>query len=201
MNQFLEEEYDSREKVEAALAEFNEGKSGEEKLYYCRYKHALTGKWMYVPCTKKQFEDWRAMCRDEAKRIDLESRCIVPSERYGLKRCMEDCDRCPYGKLKREGNPLSLDYSYENEEGDEFTLEIEDESPSIVETLEKEEILNELKRLLNELDDDDRKIVELFNLNKSDSEIAAIIHSKKTTVQYRRTKIFESLKIKLEKFL
>ncbi|MFA6834246.1 MAG: hypothetical protein WCR14_06160 [Bacteroidaceae bacterium] len=197
----LLEEYDSREKVEAALAEVNKGKSENEKLYYCRYKHSLTGKWMYVPCSKKQFEDWRAMCRDEAKRIDLETRCVVPSKRYGWKRCMENCDNCPYGKLKREGNAKSLDYLYENSDGDEFELEIEDASPSVVEIVEKEELYKLLKRLLNELDEYDRKIIELFELNKSDSEIAIVLHSKKSTIQYRRIKIFNELKIKLEKYM
>ncbi|MBR0295061.1 MAG: sigma-70 family RNA polymerase sigma factor [Bacilli bacterium] len=196
----LLEEYDSREKVEAALAKANEGKREDEKLYYCRYKHSLTGKWMYVPCSKKQFEDWRSMQRDEAKRIDLETRCVVPSKRYGWKKCMENCDSCPYGKLKREGNAISLDYTYENEDGDEFEFEIEDTSPSVVEKMEKQELLDELKRLLDELDDDDRQIIELFKLNMSDAEIAKALHSKKSTIQYRRSRIIETLKIKLEKF-
>ena len=83
---------------------------------------------------------------------------------------------------------------------DNYEYEFADEQPSIIETLIKEELYRALDEAVNRLSKDDRTIVELFKNGKDDSQIAEIIGSKRSTVQYRRQRIFDSLKEQLKDF-
>ncbi|MDL2292514.1 hypothetical protein LJC17_02875 [Acholeplasma sp. OttesenSCG-928-E16] len=203
----LKEQYSTRMEAEEALAQYNEGKSEEDKMYYWSYLSAIENRWMYCIVTKKQWYALKAMERDESDRIDEESRCVIPSERYGLKKCRENCDECPYGKTKREGNPLSYDKALEDglipdgRGGMKLFTEQVDPSSDFVDDQLKDELTEILNDLLDELDPKDRKIIELFSEDYSDSEIAKKTNSKKSTIQYRRKKIITELKIKIEEYL
>ena len=70
----------------------------------------------------------------------------------------------------------------------------------LIETLIKEELYRALDEAVNRLSKDDRAIVELFKNGKDDGQIAKIIGSKRSTVQYRRQRIFDSLKEQLKDF-
>ena len=83
---------------------------------------------------------------------------------------------------------------------DNFEYEFADEQPSIIETLIKEELYRALDEAVNRLSKDDRTIVELFKNGKDDGQIAKMSVSKRSTVQYRRQRIFDSLKEQLKDF-
>lgn len=205
--QDLKEQYSTRIEAEKALATYNKDKSEEEKLYYTSYFSAIKNKWMYCICTKQQWHQNEAMKRDEAKRIDEESRCLVYSKRYGYKKCREKCDECPYGKSKRDGNPLSYDQAIEDgmipdgKGGMKPFKDQADTSSNSEPNIFDDVLLDSVNQLLDELSSEDRTIIDMFANRKSDAEIAKTINSKKSTVQYRRTKIITELKIKIEKYL
>ena len=56
------------------------------------------------------------------------------------------------------------------------------------------------ENILKYLDEMDRKIIELFSCGRSDFEIAEELHSKKSTIQYKRNRIIEHLREKLKNF-
>lgn len=198
----LREEYASRSEVEEALKLYNEDKTQREWKYYVSYQNTITGKWMYVPCDFEFYCSYRNMNRNKTKERDLASRCSIPAERGGLKRCMEDCNQCPYGKWKRDGGVLSLDgLVFTNKEGSTLQIEIADDQPSMLEKLIAEEKSKAMWKAINSLNNEDRKIIDLFSEGYSDSEIARQIGSKKQTIQYRRTRIIAELKFKLKEYL
>ncbi len=197
----LKEEYASHSEVEAALAEYNKDKPKNEWKYYVSYQNTLNGKWRYVPCDWDFFCSYRNMNRNEAKALDESTRCRVPAERGGLKRCTEDCNQCPYGKCKRDGGVLSLDaLTFINKDGSKLQIEIADDRPSIIEKLNEEERKSAMWKEINSLNKDDQLIIKLFSEGLSDSQIAEKVGSKKQTIQYRRAHIISELKIKLKNF-
>lgn len=203
----LKEEYFTKEEAELSLVEYNRDKDEIDKFYYSSYFNTYRNRWMYCICTKQQWYDLQSIKRGESKRIDLESRCLIFSERYGTKRCMEDCNSCPFGKTKREGNPLSYDKALEDgviidSNGcSRHFFEQADPSSDVIENHHKNELYERMYELIDELGPEDKKIIQMYMKDDSDSEIAKALNSKKTTIQYRRTKIFAELKIKLEKYL
>jgi len=196
----LQEFYSTREEVEKALAAYNEGRPRNEWMFYVRVYDSWNRKAMYIPCTEEFFHFYRNQEREERRARDIETRCVVPSAHFGFKKCMEDCDNCPYGKLKRDGAPLSIDYTYTNSKGEEYEIEIEDDSPSSADLIIEEEKQELIKQLLDELKPEDRTILDLYSKGKSDSEIAVVIKSKKRTVCDRRNKLIQELQIKIKKY-
>ena len=81
-NFILKNEYTSKEECKAAIAKYNEGKLPEEKMRYCSYLNMVTRKRMYVPCSIEYFHAWRNMMAEEHRKRDLETRCLISSERY-----------------------------------------------------------------------------------------------------------------------
>ena len=195
----LKEYYTKKEEVMAALAEYNKGRPESERKYYIYQFNDYTQQKMYIVCDREFFYFYRNMKRNEMRQRDIESRCLVPSDHFGWKKCMENCNNCPYGKLERDGKPLSLDFTYTNLEGDEYGIKIEDDSPSVVEEMIEEERHQTLKQLLEELEPKDRRILELFAEGKSDNQIATELGSHRTTIMSRRSKLIAELKIKIEK--
>lgn len=193
----LKDEYANEEECKAAIAKFNEDKQPDEEMRYCSYFNVVTRKRMYVPCTIEYFYAWRNMMAEEHRKRDLESRCLVPSERYSyLKRCMEDCSNCPYKKDHRDGSPLSLD-KFVEEDGYEIADELHT-SPleEIIEEQRKEALAHEIALL----DEESQQILGLFNKGYTDAEIGAALGLKRSTVQYRKATLIEDLRKKLKNF-
>ncbi len=197
----LKEEYASRSEVEEALAKFNEGKDENEKLFYVSYQNSITGKWMFVPCERQFFYEWRNMRRDESDELDLMTRCQVPAIRGGLKRCMEFCDKCPYGKTHRDGAPISLDsLTYTNSNGDTLQIEIEDPQSNILDNLIYQERITAMWNAIHSLAPEEQLIIDLFSKGESDHAIAIRLGSKTSTIQYKRTSILKRLRESLKDF-
>jgi hypothetical protein len=54
----------------------------------------------FVACTEEFFHFVRNEERNEVRRRDTATRCMVPSEKYGLVKCRADCKHCPFKKDK-----------------------------------------------------------------------------------------------------
>lgn len=198
MNYQIKDEYSSEEEIKLAIAEYNQNKSPEEEMRYCSYFNSITRKRMYVPCTIEYFYAWRNMLAEEHRQRDNESRCLVPSERYSyMKRCQEDCNNCPFGKAHRDGKPLSLD---------KFILDNNYEMPDTLsdtphDAMIKSEQEEAVKRELSLLDDESKKIVDLFMKGCTDDEIGQAMGLKRSTVQYKKSCLIKTLKERLQTFI
>ena len=198
MSKFIpKDEYANEEECKAAIARFNEGKAPEDEMRYCSYFNVITRKRMYVPCSIEYFHSWRNMMAEEHRKRDLESRCLVPSERYSyLKKCMADCSQCPYGKDHRDGSPLSLDKFAEDND-----YEIADElHTSPLEDIIEDQRREALAEAIALLDEESQQILGLFNKGYTDAEIGEMLGLKRSTVQYRKTTLIEDLRKKLKNF-
>lgn len=198
MNYQLKDEYSSEEEIKLVIAEYNKGKKPEEKMRYCSYYNSYTRKRMYVPCTIEYFHAWRNMHAEERRKRDMESRCLVPSERYSyMKRCMEDCSQCPFGKTHRDGKPLSLDQFIED-----YNFEMADmNSESPHEVMMKSELEEAIEHEVSQLDEKNQQLLDLFKNGYTDDEIGKIMGLKRSTVQYRKTSLFKLLREKLKNFI
>ena len=196
-NIILKSEYTSKDECKAAIAKYNEGRLPEEEMRYCSYFNVITHKRMYVPCSIGCFHAWRNMVAEEHRKHEVETRCLISSERYSyLKRCMEDCSKCPYGKDHRDGTPLSLE-KFVEEDG----YEIEDElHTSPLESIIEEERKKALAREMSLLDEESRQVLILFNKGYTDAEIGELLGLKRSTVQYRRDVLIRNFRKKLKNF-
>lgn len=209
--QNLKEFYLTKEEVEQALATYNAGRPSEEHLFYILYYEEWNKRKIYIPCEREYFYFWRNERRKERLQEIREGRCKVPSEKYGVKRCNEDCKHCPYRQeandtdkevtdYKWTGNALSLDEPIGfHDNGDPMYIDVFDDSASVLEKMIEEEIRAERKKILEallaELSESDRTIMTLFYFySKSDGEISKVIGIPRATVQRRRVKAFERMK-------
>lgn len=207
----LKEYYLTKEEVEVALAAYNAGRNDDERLFYIPYYEEWSNRTIYIPCEREYFYFWRNERRKERLQNIREGRCKVPSEKYGVKRCMADCKHCPYRQDPNDpykevtdytwtGNTLSLDVPIGfHDNGDPIYMDIADDSASVIDKLIAEELKAERRKLVSELleklDEVDRKIITLYySYEKSDAEISKMIGVPRATVQRRRIKAFEYLK-------
>lgn len=194
----LKERYISEDECRQAVAEYNKDKQPDDEMRYCSYYDSILRKRFYIPCTIEYFFNWRNMLAEEHRLEDLESRCFVPSDRYNyMKKCQEDCQHCPFGKDHRDGKPISLDRLYED-----YEYEIADPyQKSPLDNLIDEERDEVLKRELSLLDEDSQKLLSLFNDGLTDDEIGKVMGLKRSTVQFKKSKLINQLKEKLKNFL
>jgi hypothetical protein len=147
----------------------------------------------FTPCTEAYFHLHRNDERNERRRKDLESRCMIPSEKFGLVKCRSDCRVCP---KVRDGHPVSIDYMRET-----YDLEFADGSHEAErERLQEQERADLVWRLVDELDPPDQTILKLFNEGNTDAAIAEIIRKSRSMVQERRTKLIDMIKEKMKKY-
>lgn len=174
----------------------NRGKSEDEippfKVPFAQFKNA-EGEIRYAPCTREVANAIRNMDRNEVRRKDTESRCLVHSDRYGLKKCREDCLNCPYNRVARDGKPVSLDELYED-----FEFEPSDDSrESSEDGINEKVLLKEIKLWIDTLDDIDRTLAD--NFNETDVYIAELTRTSKQLIGYRRRRLIRYLQEKLKK--
>lgn len=185
------------------------GNTKEKITVYCVSFEDQDGDTRWCECTKEYFEwDWKQK-REERRKIDELTRCLIPSEKYGLVKCRHKCDECPYKRredkstgqvyyepYERTGGLVSLEFMNE-----EYEYEFVDENTDSAEDAAiKQAYSDALQYELSNLDEMDRKIIELFSCGRSDFEIAEELHSKKSTIQYKRNRIIEHLREKLKNF-
>jgi hypothetical protein len=162
------------------------------QTHWILYKDA-DGDYRFIPCDEAYYHAYRNEERNERRVRDLESRCLIPSEKYGLVKCRADCSLCP---KVRDGLPISIDYMYDN-------YEFEFADGSYEAELEKEAEQHQadlIWSLVDELEPTDQQIIKLFNEGKTDAAIAGIIKKSRSLVQLRRKQLIEELKEKIKKF-
>lgn len=197
----LGDEFDvkDRELFKLELAAFNSDKPEAERLYYFTYWNAVKNKRIIRICDKEFFYKWRNFVRNECRRKDTESRCVVPSQhKNGLIKCRADCNHCPFQRDMREQQFLSLEGLEAN--GDSVahtTYSFEDD---VIERIVHEDRQKALGRELALLDETDRTILTLFNEGYSDPQIAAQLGRDRYFVLRRRNALIEKLKIKLKNY-
>lgn len=136
-------------------------------------------------------EVYRAIKRPswtERKHKEREKRCIVSNDRGGTKRCTDDCGKCDN---QRTGSVLSLEKFIDD--GFEFAGAVD-----VAGLIEDKLRLEELCDALDELDPDNRRILELFCIGKSEREIADNIGLSQKAVNKRKTKLFAQLRERLK---
>lgn len=125
----------------------------------------------------------------EAKQEERSRRCSVSNGKGKLKRCTEDCSKCE--KL-REGSVLSLDEF--QKDGIEEAYTENDAAEIAVEMI----LLEELTKVLDELDPEGRRICELIKEDLSDRKIAAELNMAKSTLSDRKRKLLAKLNKRLD---
>ena len=146
---------------------------GVIRSYYIGFTDA-DGDIRFCPTSKELYEWDKNERRKENQYRDCRSRCMVPSEKYGLKICECNCDECPFGLDKRIPSVESIDYLYDN-----YEMKFADKAqPSIAEVINKEERERALEIAVNNLKPEDRVIIELFKKRYTDEQIASEIGGK-----------------------
>jgi hypothetical protein len=134
----------------------------------------------------------------EKREEELSHRCLVPSKRYGIKRCREDCSKCPiFGTNHGNGGIASLDRLY-----DEYEYEVAsgDESPE--EYAVREEITDAIHREIDALESKDlRDVMNCLLDEMTITEIAEKLHITRKTAAKRKGDAIAILKEKLKDFI
>jgi len=163
-----------------------------KETHWVPYKDA-DGDLRFIPCAEKYFHQFRNEQRNEFRRRDTESRCLVHSELFGLVKCRADCSQC---SKTRDGFPISIDYMREN-----YDLEFSDGSFEEEQTTRTEDEQKEyLWKLVSEFNETDQLILKYYNDGKTDAEIAAALGKARSTIQEKRVLLTNILKEKYEKF-
>lgn len=115
------------------------------------------------------------------------------------RRCDGDCGLCRY---RTAGDTLSLDAEYEGEEGSKLTLldTIEDSMANVEDIVADKLMLQELFKVLEELDPNSRHLYELIRQGKTEREIAAEFGVRQSTLNYRKKKLIDTLHERLKDF-
>ena len=148
----------------------------------------------YIPIDGQQIqvteEVYRAYKRPawaERKRMERQKRCRDENGN----RCTGDCSKCD---KQRTGSVLSLDKF--TEDGFEVAGPVD-----IAELIADKLLLEELYAALDELDPDNRRIMKLFSIGKSEREIANDIGLSQKAINKRKKKMFAQLRERLKDFI
>lgn len=160
--------------------------------HWIPYKDA-DGDLRFIPCDEEYFHFHRNEERNERRRRDTESRCLIPSEKFGLVKCRADCSQC---FKVRGGFSISMDYMRENYEFEFADGSYEEERKKRAE----QDQSDYLWKLVSEFNETDQLIMKLFNEGKTDSDIAAEVNKSRSTIQERRIKLTSILKEKIKKY-
>ena len=170
----------------------NQNQSNERKIY-------LKDLHQWVPVSKTDYDNYYRDINAYRRRQQEHGRCVCPASKRYL--CDMDCWTCRFHKA---GDELSLEFTVSDDDGNEMSKldNLADETPNALDILEERELLDALMSKLEELDPDGRRICELFNQDKSEREIAAIMgFSQQSTVNYKKRKAFETLREHLRDYI
>jgi RNA polymerase sigma factor (sigma-70 family) len=144
-----------------------------------------------IPVTEEVYQAYTRPVWAERKRKEREKRCVISNGRGRTKRCTVDCSKCD---KQRTGSVLSMDKFIE--EGFEIAEHID-----LAEIVADKLLFEELYKALDELDPDNRRIMELFSIGKSEREIATAIGLSQKTINKRKPKLFAQLQKRLKDFI
>jgi len=145
-----------------------------------------------VTVTEEIYRAYKRPIWAEHKRNDREKLCQVSDGKGSLKRCTDDCSKC---KLTKEGSMLSLDGL------EEAGYSVEDQAQDVSEIVMDKILLEELHKVLRELDPNNQRICELFMDGHSKREIAKIMTIPQSTFEYQFMKLMETLSKRLENYI
>lgn len=144
-----------------------------------------------ITVTENTYRTYKRAEWTEHKRKEREKRCVISNGRGGTKRCTDDCSKC---NKQRTGSVLSLDKF--TDDGFEMA-----DTVDLAELVADKLLFEELYAALEELDPDNRRIMELFSIGKSEREIAADIGLSQKAINKRKTKLFAQLQERLKDFI
>ncbi|MCG1024515.1 sigma-70 family RNA polymerase sigma factor [Dehalobacter sp.] len=140
-----------------------------------------------IPVSEAVYRAYKRPAWAEHKRKEREKRCRDDNGN----RCTGDCSNCD---KQRTGSVLSLDRF--TDEGFEVS-----DTVDLTELIADKFLFEELYAALEELDPDNRRIMELFSIGKSEREIATDIGLSQKAINKRKTKLFSQLRERLKDFI
>lgn len=153
-----------------------------------------------IPVTEEVYRAYKQPLWTEHKRKEREKRCAISNGKGKTKRCTKSCRECDQARaekrqplIERTGSVVSLDYLAE--EGFEAVDPIK-----LLDIVTDTLLLKELHSALEELDPDNRRIMELFSIGKSEREIADDIGLSQKAVNKRKNKLFAQLSERLNDY-
>ena len=159
----------------------------QDKLYKIYLPHEK----QWVEVTQEQYHAYYRDIWAARKRAKNHRQCMCPKSKLWL--CDGDCLTC---RFHAPGDNLSLDLTYENSDGEEYSLlsKLADRSASIEDVVTDQIMLDMLFMRLGEIMPEARCIGDLRLAGLSDAEIADEIGIPRTTFLYRLKKAKELLK-------
>jgi DNA-directed RNA polymerase specialized sigma24 family protein len=155
------------------------------------YKIYLPHEKQWVEVTEAQYYAYYRDIWATRKRAQAHRQCMCPKSKIWL--CDGDCLACQFCAA---GDNLSLDLTYSNEGGDEFSLfdKLAAGSAGVEDVVTDQIMLTELIRRLGEIMPEARRIGELRLEGLTDTEIADVIGIPRTTFLSRIKKVAEVIK-------
>ena len=154
------------------------------------YKIYLPREKQWAEVTQEQYHAYYRDIWAARKRAQKHRQCMCPKSKLWL--CEGDCLIC---KFRAPGDCLSLDFTFENENGEEYSLlgQLADQSVSIDDVVTDQIMLDILFQRLGEIMPEARDIGDLRLAGLSDAQIANKIGIPRTTFLYRLKKTKELL--------
>lgn len=154
------------------------------------YKIYLPREKQWVEVTKTQYYAYYRDIWATRKHAQEHHQCMCPKNKHWL--CDGDCLICPF---HAPGDSLSLDLTYQNSEGEEFSMldKLADPTASIEDVVTDQIVLDMLFQRLAEIMPEARPIGDLRMAGMSDAEIADKIGIPRTTFLSRLKKAKELL--------
>ena len=155
------------------------------------YKIYLPHEKQWVEVTQEQYHAYFRDIWSTRKRAQKHRQCMCPKSKLWL--CDGDCLVC---RFRAPGDNLSLDLTYENSDGEEYSMldKLTDHFASIDDIVTDQIMLDMLFTRLGEIVPEAHRIGDLRLAGLSDAEIADEIGIPRTTFLYRLKKAKELLK-------
>lgn len=150
-----------------------------------------------IQVTEEVYRAFKQPAWAEHKRIERERRCRDSKGRV----CTQSCRLCDMNRMIGDKEPIkknSVLLSLERFQEDGYDPK---DPVDVEEIIAEKQLLEELFSALEELDPDNRRIMELFANGMSEREIAADIGLSQKAVNKRKTKLFAQLKDRLKDFI
>ena len=164
----------------------NQANQSQPRIYRIYLHHEK----QWIEVTQEQYQAYYRDIWAARKRAQKHRQCMCPKSKLWL--CDGDCLIC---KFRAPGDSLSLDLTYENENGEEYSLlgKLADRSASIDDVATDQIMLDILFQRLGEIIPEARCIGDLRLAGLSDVQIADEIGIPRTTFLYRLKKAKELL--------
>ncbi|SHH58657.1 hypothetical protein SAMN02745207_01610 [Clostridium grantii DSM 8605] len=163
-----------------------------QKVVYTKIGNKNVKAIMVPVASKVQYDEYMRPLWAEAKREERSRRCTVSNGKGKLKRCTEDCSKC---KRLHEGSVISLDEL--QSEGIEVAHTEKDTADIVIDMM----VIEELTKVLEELDPDSRRICELIKEGFSDREMAADCKLPKSTLNDKKRRVLTKLKKRIDEII